>query len=48
MALEGQTPADAAGIEVKGQKKWLNHPECLKESSGLLEEKGVITMGFHP
>jgi hypothetical protein len=23
MALEGQTPADKAGIEVKGENKWL-------------------------
>jgi putative transposase len=38
-ALEGQTPADKAGIEVKGENKWLPLIENASKCEAMRESK---------
>jgi hypothetical protein len=35
MALDGQTPADKAGIEIKGKNKWLTTIQNASEPAKL-------------
>ena len=47
MALEGKTPAEAAGIEIKGENKWLTLIQNASSKKASTEKsRAILVVGF--